>query len=437
MKSGSQKRLFVHIFLWVLVAVCIGSASSLWLTWVVYDRDETLSQREYVVYMHRVISAELLDVPRDQWRPILNKWEHITEYGLDVAAIDAPIWEKEGLAKPVGNRLAFNFHSTFFTDYLEASRRIPGTRQVLIFSMDATDTSSFQAAYYVGEFISLLLIAIVSFLLVNPVFRASQRLSSTAQRYAQGELDLRVETEESDPFEEVALQFNRMAEQIQHKIHEQEVMTHAISHELKTPITRLRLALDMAASTQDTAELREFLIEMDHDVSELDALTSQLLSLARLTYAQDSIPLERLMIGDIIQEEANKLQSFNDSVKITFTGNTAAYCFGHRDHLSRIFHNLLTNGQRYANSAINIDLSLNDEMLLVTVDDDGPGIPEDQREQIFLAFARLDSSRTRKTGGYGLGLAIVRQSVEKQRGSIVADSSPMGGARFTLQFHKA
>ena len=113
------------------------------------------------------------------------------------------------------------------------------------------------------------------------------------------------------------------------------------------------------------------------------------------------------------------------------------HCYGHKDHLSRVFHNLLTNGQRYTVQMVNIDLGVEADTVLITVDDDGPGIPADQREQVFLPFARLDSSRTRQTGGFGLGLAIVRQSVEKQRGSIVADVSPQGGARFVVSLHIA
>jgi two-component system sensor histidine kinase RstB len=437
MQTESMKRLYFHIFMWVLVAVCLGSVVSLKMVTMAAESDEAEDNRWLITNAHPIISAELLDVPRSQWRSVLDKWESITWYQLDFTAIDGPIWEGEDRVKPDGDQLAFSFHGTIFTDYLEASRRISGTDQVLLYSMTDPWSIEYQVAYYVGQLIILISIAGVSFYVVKPIYRSTKKLSLAARRYAQGELDARIDVDASGPFEEVSHQFNRMAEHIQHKIHEQEVMTHSISHELKTPITRLRLAVDMAAATQNTEDLRDLLTEMDHDINELDVLTAQILSLARLTYSQDTLPLERLALLDIIQEEASKIQDFNPDVKITLSGDTNLHCFGHEDHLSRIFHNLLINGQRYANKAVHVDLRSEGEAILINVDDDGAGIPEDQRELIFLPFARLDSSRTRQTGGYGLGLAIVRQSVEQQRGSIVAEGSPIGGARFALRFHKA
>jgi two-component system sensor histidine kinase RstB len=437
MKIGTMKRLHFHIFMWVLVAVCLSSVVSSSLLSMAAESDEAIDNRQYILNAHPIISAELLAAPQSQWRSILDKWEGLTWYELDFAAIDGPFWEDETHVKPDGDQLVFSFRQIFFTDYLKASRRISGTDQVLLYTLEDPWSTHYQLAYYAGQLIFLLSIGVVSFIAAKPTYRASQRLSLTARLYAQGQLDARVEFKENDPFEEVSHQFNRMAEHIQHKIHEQEVMTHAISHELKTPITRLRLALDMAAVAKNTPDLRELLAEMDHDINEMDSLTAQLLSLARLTCAQENIPLERLPLCEIIQEEANKIQIFNPDVMITLGGDTTLHCFGHADHLSRIFHNLLINGQRYANKAVHVDLRSEGEAILINVDDDGAGIPEDQRELIFLPFARLDSSRTRQTGGYGLGLAIVRQSVEQQRGSIVAEDSPIGGARFALRFHKA
>ena len=108
-----------------------------------------------------------------------------------------------------------------------------------------------------GYAVVFTVLAGAAFLLVRPIIRSTDDLTSTAQAYAEGRLDARVDVRGTNPLARLSSQFNRMAAEIQHRIQEQEVMTTAISHELKTPLTRLRLALDMALSSDDDAQLRD------------------------------------------------------------------------------------------------------------------------------------------------------------------------------------
>lgn len=101
-------------------------------------------------------------------------------------------------------------------------------------------------------------------------------------------------------------------------------------------------------------------------------------------------------------------------------------------HLGRAVSNLVQNADRYGNGLVQVNLERQGQNLLIHVDDDGPGIPETDRERIFEPFARLDASRNRKSGGHGLGLAIVKRVVGSHKGQITVSSSPLGGSRFTL-----
>ena len=138
MKTGSMNRLFFHIYMWVLVAAFLGIAGTEWLGKVVYDREETQYHRDYLATIHPFIVEALLKTPRHQWRGALNDWSSITEYELRVVGIDDAFWERENRAKPDGNTPAFDFHTTFISDYLSAAYPIPGTDQVLLYDHPTT-----------------------------------------------------------------------------------------------------------------------------------------------------------------------------------------------------------------------------------------------------------------------------------------------------------
>jgi signal transduction histidine kinase len=176
---------------------------------------------------------------------------------------------------------------------------------------------------------------------------------------------------------------------------------------------------------------------MDSDLDDLSELTDQILTLAKITHGDQPIELKPILVADIIQAEMENLPPLRPDLNITLHGNMQPRCRGNEDLLARIFRNLLLDGQRYAKQRVSIEMRLEGQNVAISIDDDGPGIPVEHREEIFTPFARLDRSRARNTGGIGLGLAIVRKSVERLDGSIGVLDSPQGGARFVLQLPSA
>ncbi|MCZ6614639.1 MAG: hypothetical protein O6920_02505, partial [Chloroflexi bacterium] len=145
----------------------------------------------------------------------------------------------------------------------------------------------------------------------------------------EGRLEARVEVKGTGGLARLSAQFNRMAAEIQSRIHQQEVMTTAISHELKTPLTRLRLALDMALASEDPAQAREMLVEMDQDLDDLDELTAELLTLAKLTYSGETLELHRVALKEIFGRLIPKLAGLEPRVAFSLEGATGAHCLGH------------------------------------------------------------------------------------------------------------
>ena len=176
---------------------------------------------------------------------------------------------------------------------------------------------------------------------------------------------------------------------------------------------------------------------MGEDLDELDNLIDSSLTYARFEREQPELNLTPVEIAPWLEEKVESLRILGRSIELTVEGH--ALPEGQRVELDLksmpyALTNLLRNALKYARSKITVSAEVVAEQILIHVDDDGIGIPEDERKRVFYAFTRLDRSRDRTTGGYGLGLAIVRLVMEQHGGTAKADESPLGGARFTLSW---
>ena len=197
----------------------------------------------------------------------------------------------------------------------------------------------------------------------------------------------------------------------------------AISHDLKTYLTRLRLraeALPDGSGRDGTVA----------DLEDMTALIETALAFARgttVSQKRDAVDVADLVAADVAERAATgapvRLRG-EDVVDATVLGDPLA--------LRRVVANLVENAVKFGHSAVDVAVERDETACRVVVDDDGPGIPENQREEVFSPFYRVDSSRNRQTGGTGLGLAIARQIVEAHGGTVSVTMGPLGGARFTV-----
>lgn len=198
------------------------------------------------------------------------------------------------------------------------------------------------------------------------------------------------------------------------------------AHELRSPITGVRAALEIeAAKTSDTL-LSESIAELDR----ASRLVDDLLVLAR-RQGKPSV-LEDVDLDDLARTALGALRTRQPDLEVNAT---LAPCRlrGNSDDLQRIIMNLLENAARYGGGQLNVSTVQDGDRALLQVDDDGPGIPQDRRDQIFDRFTRLDSSRSRETGGSGLGLAIAKELVEDHGGTVTVSDASIGGASFIVR----
>ncbi len=261
------------------------------------------------------------------------------------------------------------------------------------------------------------------------------KLESAAARVGEGKFDFQIDIGKSAALYPLADSLNKMKVRISALIRSHKQLTNAISHEFRTPITRLRFRHELAMNAQTLAEKEHELKAMDSAIDQLDELSTELLEYARLDREEPTLDISTIDVLPWLEElaaEANDVaESSGRAVQVVPLAGTDSVDGDHR-YLSRAAANLLRNAVRYAKSRVEISVNSINGRCVLMVDDDGPGIPLADREHLFEPFSRLDTSRDRASGGFGIGLAIVRQIARWHGGTVRIRDTPLGGAR--LQF---
>jgi signal transduction histidine kinase len=227
---------------------------------------------------------------------------------------------------------------------------------------------------------------------------------------------------ESGPREvrRAARAFNEMQDRIRRFVHDRTQMIAAISHDLRTPITRLRLRADEVGDEEQQTKMLK-------DLEEMEEMIAAVLSFARED--GEAEPQSRLDLGALLQSicddmaDAGRAVTMEDAPGVLFTGQRMA--------LKRAFTNLIDNAVKYGKCA-RARLLDSSECITVQIDDEGPGIPESEHEKVFASFYRLEQSRSRETGGTGLGLAFTRTIIRRHGGDIALHNRAEGGLRVVV-----
>lgn len=289
--------------------------------------------------------------------------------------------------------------------------------------------------------LGLSLIGLIVYLLVRQLERRLSGLESAATRIAKGSLETRVPTRGADSVGRLAAAFNGMAEHLQQLLAIQRELVRAVSHELRTPVARLRFGLEMI-STATTVQARDKYLEgMDHDIQDLDGLVDEMLTYARLEQGSPALNFQRVDLDALVNQVISELAPLRAEIRVQRgLCLSAADCDGawveaEPRYLHRALQNLVGNAMRHAQGQVAISYQVGQQRCRVDVEDDGPGVPESAWEKIFTPFLRLDDSRTRASGGHGLGLSIVRRIVHWHGGrALISKSKNLGGACFSLSW---
>ena len=281
--------------------------------------------------------------------------------------------------------------------------------------------------------IPILLVGPAIYFLIRPLDRRIHALSRVAERFGEGDLESRAEAEQTDAFGELTGAFNRMADQIKGLIDGQTDLLRAVSHELRTPLARLFFILDDAEAAERVEDKNRLLGRIQTTLTEMNDLVEELLAFVRLDRKDEDVARERVDVRRILEEMPEVVADLGEDVAVDVECSKEAVQANPR-LFKRAVLNLVTNAARHAESRLRVECWAEDDTVLVAVDDDGPGVPEEQRTRILEPFIRADESRSSRIGGAGLGLAIVSRIMSLHGGKVEVQESSLGGARFVLTF---
>lgn len=286
--------------------------------------------------------------------------------------------------------------------------------------------------FWVKGVMAVLIFALVSWLLARMLTRQIRPLRTAAQRMADGDLSGRVEIKGRDEISALGADFNLMAERLNDLLQSQRQLVRDISHELRSPLARLRVALALAERAEDRSKA---LGRIEREADELERLITELLSLARLESGQAGLERKPLrldeLVAGVVKDADFEAQAQEKSVafsplEVNLVGDAVL--------LRSAVENVVRNAVRHSPAGSQVSVSMDTESAncVVRVRDAGPGVADSQLEVIFDPFARAEEARERDSGGFGLGLAIARRAMLAHQGGASARNHPDGGLEVSL-----
>lgn len=321
-------------------------------------------------------------------------------------------------------------------DYVLATAEVEESARVVVVAVSLEDVDETTAALatplLVGLPLLLLVVGATTWLVVSRALRPVERIRGEVELITGSRLDRRVpESESRDEIGRLARTMNVMLGRLEDSSRRQQQFVADASHELRSPIASVRQAAEVAAThpgAMDEGELAETVLE---EAVRMQALVDQLLLLTRASEGRSQMQREDVDLDDLALAAVRR--AGRAGLVVDATGVGAGRVRGDAVALGQVVRNLVDNAARHAAGRIAVAVASGVDSVTLTVDDDGPGIPESDRERVFERFVRLDDARARDAGGSGLGLAIVREVVRAHGGSVEVHSSPSGGARFVVR----
>ncbi len=433
-----MNRLFFRFFILVMLAITVA-------TFVIYFAINRLFGDPLEEIAARQASAQIFlleqyvdKAPADEWLSRLNKVREVSNVNLELkplAAAKAALPERTLAALERGEVVLDVEHKAFYRRVDRSGERYIGSDEEVIHAQDLPIDVGLALQMEVVRFI------VVALALLIPIawwsrshWRSLQALSAVADDMGEGKLDARAHIAPGASIYPLAERMNHMAGRIEGLLAAQKSLLHAVSHELRTPIARLEFALELLRDAANDPALDKRIAAMEGDVAELNGLVNELLAMAKLEH-QPGLQAASFDVAAMLRHcaEGTEWRAGGPQLELKLNDGLGS-TLGDQRLLERAIGNLLRNALKYASGRIRLAAGrLPDGRLECIIEDDGPGIPAEERARIFEPFYRLDRSRDRASGGFGLGLSIAQQAVKLHGGTIEIDQGELGGARFRIR----
>lgn len=418
-----MRRLFIQFYLLLIICFSVGAL----LVGLVYrevaDTTGTRLLTDLLRTTLALIESELRTVPQPQWPQALAALDHDLGFQLRLTRLETLPIDAEAMHALRSGEIIMQEDETTYLQRLDRTPYvlIAGPMPYLVF---------LQQLHWVDIALLCLigvLLALPVFLWMRPHWRELQQLERSARALADGQFDVRVALPPQSGLQPLAQGFNHMADSVQLLLDSKQTLLNAVAHELRTPLARLRYRLAL----RDGSNAAATDAGVERDLGDIGALIDELLlhaQLARpdLALQQQTFAAQPWLAARLHEAPALHQQSWGELVV------GAEQLRGDPALLGRALDNLLNNATRYARQHIRLSFAVVDDWQYLSVADDGPGIPLQQRVRVLEPFVQLDSGAARSKGHLGLGLAIVSQIMQAHGGRVSIEDSPWQGAQVSL-----
>lgn len=374
---------------------------------------------------------QILDkLPFEEWSEKVKELQNHFGFGIELLPMDRLSLNNTLKEKLETNRVAWELtedDQEFFYNYYPEHEHVLKAGPVQFLQ---------QGTVLAGVFSTIA--AIIGFgvyLGLRPVWRDLSRIDKAATAFGKGELDSRVKIPKHSGLSRLGNSFNGMAGGIEKLINSHRDLTNAVSHDLRTPLARLKFAVEMLEEEDDPEVRQRYQRTIKNSVGSLEHLINELLVHSRFMRTPNMTHFSNENLYELLSTEVELCDEMADSIHIHLNVSDIIKTRPiniDKNALTRALNNLLSNAMRYAKSEILLEVSIEKKQVRLSVMDDGVGIPEDERKNVFQPFTQLDNAARDSNARHGLGLAIVQQIAQWHKGEVTVTKSRLGGAEFII-----
>jgi len=413
---------FSQLFLLIVLALALASWGQEQI-WAEYGRPDAAESRS---------TAAMLDVVEEQLREVPAAERHAVVARIAKnTGVDLELFEPEEISGATALAPLAVMKSADGKTWI--LKRMQDDGRVLAFRSEVSrvERSPLEWAISFGFYAVM---ALVIMIWLWPLTRDLRRLEKATATFGDRNWSFDARVKPGSQVHSLAETFRRMAARIESLIGSHTDMSNAMAHEIKTPLARMRFEIEMARAATNPEMLARHLDHIGRDIGELNTFVTAALDYAILERAEVALNVGEhdftRIIPPMVEASKRGAPPHLDIRYEVASDATRVVCDAHL--VETVLRNLLNNAVRYARTQIRVGFRVQPrDGYVLDVDDDGPGIPEADRERVFGSFVQLDAPRGSKTG-YGLGLAIVKRIAEWHQGTAIVSTSPLGGARFTV-----
>jgi len=428
--------LFWKIFLWFLLGIALITGASLFISWTTQGEPMQERWRQVIANAMKVYTETAKQIYDNEGREGVDKFLRTVNNTYENRSVcltdnkNKSCFEAEGQnaqpaieraftrqtlefehISPEENYVAQRFTTAKGEDFMLVMRtEFP--RPPIPFGRD-WETRIFRI------FVILLIAALICYVFARHLVKPILQLRETTKLFADGNLQVRSNIKRSDEIGRLSRDFDEMAEHIESLIETQKNLNRDISHELRSPLARMNVALELAKNSNNNAS---FLERIEKESFRLNEMITDILTLSKLesktAYFEESDLNLKKIIESVVADVAFEAEGKGKSVQIL--QNDEAQIRGSERLLHSAIENVLRNAVRYTKDKVDVSLQTNGTKAIITIRDYGEGIPEDEIKDVFRPFYRVSQARDRKSGGIGLGLAITEQAIRAHHGNVSA-----------------